>query len=336
MSNPHVVKASSPPPETLWTRNRSLVILAVIFAALPFVLPYPALANEIMLFALAAVAFDLLVGYTGIMMFCQASFFGTGVYVTSLTLLHLSGNIFLAIFLGVSAATVLACIFGYMISMRSGSYAVLLSLAFNELIYFVAYQWSSVTGGDDGLTGITRPNLGIPGFSEISLQSAEAYYFFSYALFLIAVFIIRRITESPFGKILTGIRENEARVAAVGYNPYLYKLMAIMIGGLFMGLAGSLYAMYICFAHIHNVHFETSGNIVMMVLIGGMGTLYGPIAGAFVIVLASDIVSALWARWQMLMGVMFVFFVLFARGGIWSLVNKAGERLGTVLFPKNT
>ncbi len=299
-----------------------MIILTAIFILLPFILPYPALAVEIMLFALAAVAFDLCVGYTGVMMFCQASFFGTGVYATSLTVLHLTENIFVAISLGVLAATILAAVIGFMISIRSGSYSVLLSLAFNELIYFIAYQWSGVTGGDDGLTGVRRHNIGIPGLFELDIQPTLSYYFFALVFFIISVWLIRRITFSPFGKILLAIRENEGRAQAVGYNIRLYKTLAVMIGGLFMGLAGSLYSMYIQFAHIHNVHFETSGNIVMMVLIGGMGTLFGPIVGAFLIVSGSDIASALWDRWLFIMGLLFIFFVLFARGGVWSLLEK--------------
>jgi branched-chain amino acid transport system permease protein len=310
--------------------NRAIFVLAAVFGLLPFVLPYTALANEIMLFALAAVAFDLCVGYTGVMMFCQASFFGTGVYVTSLVLLHLTSNIFLAIFLGVLVPTLMAVLIGYMASLRSGSYSVLLTLAFNEMIYFIAFQWSSVTGGDDGLTGIKRPNLEIPGLFTIDLQSSLAYYFFAFVFFIAAVAIMRRITFSPFGKILQAVRENEERAAAIGYNTRLYKMSVFALGGLFMGLAGSLYSMYICFAHIHNVHFETSGNIVMMVLIGGMGTLFGPVVGAFLIVMASDLISALWERWLFVMGVLFIFFVLFARGGIWGMLQNLSAR-----FAKN-
>jgi branched-chain amino acid transport system permease protein len=139
---------------------------------------------------------------------------------------------------------------------------------------------------------------------------------------MIAVFILRRITFSPFGRILQAIRENEERAQAIGYNVRYYKMLVFVIGGLFMGLAGSLYSMYICFAHIHNVHFETSGNILMMVLIGGMGTLFGPMIGAFLIVLASDVASAIWERWLFIMGVLFIFFVLFARGGIWGMLQN--------------
>lgn len=296
--------------------------MAVVFAVLPFILPYKALACEIMLFALAAVAFDLCLGYTGVMMFCQASFFGMGVYVAALTLLHLTPNIFASIFLGALAAAILSLVVGYLATALSGSYSVLLTLAFGEMIYFIAYQWSSLTGGDNGLTGIKRPNIDFFGLFTIDLQSSQAYYFFVYFFFIASIFVIRRITFSPFGKILLAIRENESRAQAIGYNTRLYKMAVFVIGGLFMGLAGALYSTYICFAHIHNVHFETSGNIVMMVLTGGMGTLFGPMVGAFIIVLASDVASALWDRWMLIMGCLFIFFVLFARGGIWGLVEK--------------
>lgn len=305
----------------------STLILALIFAVLPFILPYPALATEIMIYALAAVAFDLCLGYTGMMMFCQASFFGTGVYTTALTLIHFSPNIFVAIFLGILAASILAVIFGYMATRRAGSYMVLLTLAFNELIFFIAYQWQSVTGGDDGLTGVPRPNLEIPGIISINLQPSLHYYYFAFFIFLISFIIIKRITISPFGKVIQGIRENETRAQSIGYNTRLFKLTVFGIGGMFMGLAGSLYAMFLTFAHIHNVAFDTSGNIVLMELIGGMGSLFGPIIGAFIIVVASDIASAYWARWPLILGVVCIVFVLFARGGVWGMLRILAERI---------
>ncbi|RLB26546.1 MAG: branched-chain amino acid ABC transporter permease [Deltaproteobacteria bacterium] len=305
----------------------STLILALIFAVLPFTLPYPALATEIMIYALAAVAFDLCLGYTGLMMFCQASFFGTGVYTTALTLIHFSPNIFIAIFLGILASTILAVIFGFMATRRTGSYMVLLTLAFNELIYFIAYQWQSVTGGDDGLTGVPRPNLEIPGLLSIDLQPSLHYYYFAFFIFLISFIIIKRITISPFGKVIQGIRENEIRAQSIGYNTRLFKLIVFAIGGMFMGLAGSLYAMFVTFAHIHNVAFDTSGNIVLMELIGGMGSLFGPIIGAFVIVVASDVASAYWERWPLILGIICIVFVLFARGGIWGMLRILTERI---------
>jgi branched-chain amino acid transport system permease protein len=306
--------------------HRSIVILAGVLAILPFVLPYTALATEIVIFSLAAVAFDLCLGYTGIMMFCQASFFGTGVYVTALTLIHWVPNIFVAMFLGVFAATILAMIFGFMATRRAGSYMVLLTLAFNELTYFVAYQWKGLTGGDDGLTGVFRPNLEIPRILSINLQPSLNYYYFALVVFLLSFIIIKRITLSPFGRVLQGIRENESRAQSIGYNTRLFKLAAFAVGGMFMGLAGSLYTMYITFAHIHNVAFDTSGSIVLMELIGGMGTLFGPIVGAFLIVVASDVASAYWERWPIILGIVCIVFVLFARGGIWGMIRSLGDR----------
>ncbi len=317
--------------KTVFPRSDKFMTLGILTALviMPLILPYHALGTEIVLFALAAVAFDLCIGYTGVMMFCQASFFGTGVYVTALTLLHFSQNIFVAVLFGVTAAMILALLFGWLASSRSGSYSVLLTLAFNELIYFIAYQWSDVTGGDDGLTGIPRPNLEIPGVFSIDIQSSFSFYVFAAIVFFVCFVTIRRITLSPFGSVLKGIRENEIRTQAVGYNVRLYKVAVFVLGGFFMGLAGSLYCMHINFAHIHNVHFETSGNIVMMVLIGGMGTLVGPFIGSFLIMTASEFASTLWDRWLLIQGIVFVFFVLFARGGIWGIVSSWKQGSGS-------
>jgi branched-chain amino acid transport system permease protein len=190
------------------------------------------------------------------------------------------------------------------------------------MIYFIAFQWSALTGGDNGLTGIKRPDLELFGLATVSLQSSLAFYFFCLVFFIFSFCLIRRITRSPFGKVLLAIRENEQRAQAIGYNTRIFKITVYVLGGAFMGLAGSLYCMYICFAHIHYVNFEISGNIVMMVLTGGMGTLFGPVVGASIIVLASDLASALWDRWMIVMGALFIFFVLFARGGIWGFYEN--------------
>jgi branched-chain amino acid transport system permease protein len=308
--------------KTLLKDNCGFIVLAIVFSLLPFVLPYKALATEVLIFALAVIAFDLLLGYTGVMMFCQASFFGTAVYATALSIIHLKASLFPAILAGVAAASLLALIFGFFATLRKGSYSVLLTLAFNEMIFFIAYQWKSVTGGDDGLRGITRPPLEIPGLLSLPLDTELRFYFLALVFFLFSFFIIKRIIDSPFGKVLVAIRENESRAEAIGYNTRIYKLISFEICGIFIGLAGALYVLFLNFAHISNVAFDTSGNIVMMTLIGGIGTLFGPIVGAFLVVLASEKASALWARWPLILGVIFVLFVLFARGGIWGLLTS--------------
>jgi len=312
---------------TVFREYYSVLILAGLFTMLPFVLPYPALATEVVVFSLAAVAFDLCLGYAGVMMFCQAAFFGTGVYATALTLVHLSQNIFVAIFAGILAGALMAFIIGFICTRRTVTYMVLMTLAFGELVYFIAYQWQSLTGGDDGLRGSIRPNLEIPGVFAIDLQPALNFYFFALAVFILSFCFIKRISISPFGKVLQAIRENEMRADAIGYNMQWYKIAVFTIGGLFMGLAGSVYCMFVTFAHIANVGLEVSAKIIVMDLVGGMGTLFGPVIGAFIFVVTSDIASAYWDRWLIILGVLCIVFVLFARGGIWVFLRNLSERL---------
>jgi branched-chain amino acid transport system permease protein len=312
-------------------KNASVLIMASIFLILPFILPYTALATEVLIFALATIAFDLLLGYTGIMMFCQASFFGSGAYIAGLLIHHFQPNIFLCMGASIAGAALLSLLFGYMATQRAGSYCVLLTLAFNELIFFIAYQWKTLTGGSDGLRDIPRPSLEIPGILKVSLLSETHFYFFALFFFIVSFILIRKITESPFGKILQGIRENETRAQAIGYNTQLFKIAAFVIGGAFMGLAGSLYAMFMNFVDINHVAFDTSGKIVMMELIGGMGTLFGPILGAGIVTLASDIANAYWERWLLILGVVFVAFVLFARGGVWGMMENLEGRMKILL-----
>ena len=297
------------------------LLLGGILVVFPFILPYPGLATEILIYALAAVAFDLCLGYTGVILLCQASFFGAGVYATGLTLIYVSSNIFVAILFGMLVSTCLAVMIGFLATRRAHAYMVLLTLAFNEMVYFVAYEWKSVTGGDDGLRGIVRPNLDIPGILSINLQTSIHYYYFVFFVFLMCFIVIRRITISPFGRILQGIRENEVRAQSIGYNTRFFKIIVIAIGGMFMGIAGSLYSMFIAFAHIHNVGFNTSIMILLMTIIGGMGTLFGSVIGAFIMVVAADTASAYWERWPVILGAICILIVLFARGGIWSMMQ---------------
>jgi branched-chain amino acid transport system permease protein len=206
---------------------------------------------------------------------------------------------------------------------RSGLYFIMLTFALNQLFYFVAYQWTSVTGGEDGMQGVPRPSLGFD-FSNPML-----YYAFVSALFLLALWAMKRIVESPLGRILQAIRENEVRAAAVGYNVPRFKLLAFVIGGAFSGLAGVLYAMLFGIVPLEAISFVFSGNVVFATLIGGSGSLYGPIIGSFVFIWLSESMSVVWERWPLLLGVAFVIVVLFFRGGVveaWSrLVTKFGQ-----------
>jgi branched-chain amino acid transport system permease protein len=187
----------------------------------------------------------------------------------------------------------------------------MLTFALNQLFYFIAYQWTTVTGGEDGMPGIPRPVL-----LGIDFRDPLNYYVFVSVVFLTALWLMKRVVESPLGRILQAIRENEVRAEAVGYNVARFKLLAFVIGGAFSGVAGVLYAMLFGIVPLEAISFVFSGNVVFATLIGGSGSLYGPIIGSFVFIWLSESVSLLWARWPLLLGVAFVIVVLFLRGGV--------------------
>jgi len=287
----------------------SLAVLAAVFL-LPLVVRH-AIGSEIWIFAIFGLGLNLLLGYTGLLSFGQATFFGSAAYVAGWLLKNHGINAFAALGIGVAVGAASAALVGYLCVKRSGLYFIMLTFALNQLFYFVAYQWTSVTGGEDGMPGVPRP-----AFFGIDFKDPRNYYVFVSALFLGSLWIMRRIVGSPLGKILQGIRENEMRAEAVGYNVARFKLLAFVIGGAFSGLAGVLYAMLFGIVPLEAIGFVASGNVVFATLIGGSGSLYGPIIGSVVFIWLSESVSTLWARWPLLLGVAFVAVVLFFRGGV--------------------
>ncbi len=288
---------------------RTIAILAAI-AVLPLVVR-PAIATEIWIFAIFGLGANLLMGYTGLLSFGQATFFGSAAYVAGYLLKHYGLNVFAALGAGIGVGAVSALLVGYLCVQRSGIYFIMLTFALNQLFYFIAYQWTTVTGGEDGMPGIPRPEL-----FGIDFKNPMAYYVFVSVLFLVTLWVMKRLVESPLGKILVAIRENEVRAEAVGYNVPRFKLAAFVLAGAFSGVAGVLYAMLFGIVPLEAISFVFSGNVVFATLIGGSGSLYGPIIGSFVFIWLSESVSTLWARWPLLLGVAFVIVVLFFRGGV--------------------
>ena len=286
-----------------------LLLLAAV-ALLPFVVR-PVIATEIWIFAIFGLGLNLLLGYTGLLSFGQSTFFGSAAYVAGWLLKHYAINVFFALGIGVAVGALSAALVGYLCVQRSGLYFIMLTFALNQLFYFIAYQWTSVTGGEDGMHGIPRPE-----FLGIDFSDPLNYYVFISLAFLASLWIMKRIVESPLGKILQAIRENEVRAEAVGYNVPRFKLLAFVIGGAFSGLAGVLYAMLFGIVPLEAISFVFSGNVVFATLIGGSGSLYGPIIGSIVFIWLSESVSVIWARWPLLLGVAFVIVVLFFRGGV--------------------
>ncbi|HEY5900219.1 MAG TPA: branched-chain amino acid ABC transporter permease [Burkholderiales bacterium] len=294
-----------------------LAVLASIIL-LPLVVR-PAIASEIWIFAIFGLGLNLLLGYTGLLSFGQSTFFGSAAYVAGFLLKHYGINVFLALGVGVGVGAVSALLVGYLCVQRSGLYFIMLTFALNQLFYFIAYQWTSVTGGEDGMPGIPRP----PVFG-LRVDEPLLYYAFVSLFFLLSLWAMKRIVESPLGKILQAIRENEVRAEAVGYNAPRFKLLAFVVAGAFSGLAGVLYAMLFGIVPLESIGFVFSGNVVFATLIGGSGSLYGPVIGSFIFIWLSESVSVLWARWPLLLGVAFIIVVLFLRGGVveaWSRFN---------------
>ena len=296
--------------------NRTTTAILLSIFLLPLVVRH-AIATEIWIFAIFGLGLNLLLGYTGLLSFGQSTFFGSAAYVAGWLLKHYAINVFLALGVGVAVGAVSALLVGYLCVQRSGLYFIMLTFALNQLFYFSAYQWTSVTGGEDGMAGIPRPAL-----LGIDFRDPLNYYIFVSVLFLISLWLMKRIVESPLGRILQAIRENEVRAEAVGYNVPRFKLLAFVIGGAFSGLAGVLYAMLFGITPLEAISFVFSGNVVFATLIGGSGSLYGPIIGAFVFIWLSESVSVLWARWPLLLGLAFVIVVLFFRGGVVEAWNR--------------
>jgi branched-chain amino acid transport system permease protein len=287
-----------------------ILALVVSIVLLP-ILVRPAIATEIWIFAIFGLGANLLIGYTGLLSFGQATFFGSAAYVAGYLLKHYGLNVFAALGAGVGVGAVSALLVGYLCVQRSGIYFIMLTFALNQLFYFIAYQWTSVTGGEDGMPGIPRPAL-----AGIDFGNPIAYYAFVSVLFLLSLWVMKRIVDAPIGRILQAIRENEVRAEAVGYDVPRFKLAAFVIAGAFSGVAGVLYAMLFGIVPLEAISFVFSGNVVFATLIGGSGSLYGPIIGAFAFIWLSESVSLLWARWPLLLGVAFVIVVLFLRGGV--------------------
>ena len=297
------------------------ILLAIILLPL---LVRPAIASEIWIFAIFGLGLNLLLGYTGLLSFGQSTFFGSAAYVAGYLLKHYAIGLPLALGVGIAVGALSALLVGYLCVQRSGLYFIMLTFALNQLFYFVAYQWTSVTGGEDGMPGIPRPAL-----FGIGLGDPLRYYILVSALFLLALWLMKRIVESPLGKILQAIRENEVRAEAVGYHVPRFKLLAFVLGGAFSGAAGVMYAMLFGIVPLEAIGFVFSGNVVFATLIGGSGSLYGPIIGSFVFIWLSESMSVVWARWPLLLGVAFVIVVLFFRGGVveaWSRLWRFSKR----------
>lgn len=303
-------------------------IAIIMIALMPLVIPSATLATEILIFAMAALACNLLLGYTGLLSFGQGIFFGSGAYLSSIVMIHWNFGLWSALLTAVIAGAVLAAIVGVLAIRRAGIYFVMLTLAFSQMSYFVAYTLSDWTGGDNGLLDVPRPSLTVFGYQLSDLTSSYAFYAFVAVLFLLIFLFARRVIFSPFGTTLVAIRENENRASSVGYSTNQFKILAFVLSGAITGLAGALYAMLLNFAPLSNIDLQMSESILIMTIIGGTGSLIGSLFGAGAIVLIGDVLSAFWPRWMIALGVILILVVLFMPSGLWGGIESVVKRIG--------
>ena len=307
------------------------VIVGLAFAALailPLFAPQPffvTVLTQAAIFAIAAMSLDLLLGYTGLASFGQAAFFGLGAYAAGLVSVHYTASLPITLGAAVAVAGMAALICGALAIRTSGIYFIFLTLALSQLVFAVAYKWQSLTGGDDGLPGIPRPSLGMLD-SFIDLGNHRVFYVFTLVATVLVFILLRAILASCFGSVLTGIRENPGRMMAIGYNIQLYKIVAFLISGMLTGLAGALFAYQFQLVTPEQAYWQTSAILMIMVVLGGSGSLIGPIIGAVVIIILQNVVSSYTDRWASLMALMFIGVVMFARGGIWGLLTQSLDR----------
>jgi branched-chain amino acid transport system permease protein len=285
------------------------ILLALAIAG-PFFL-YPQFLMRALCLALFASAFNLLLGYVGLLSFGHAAFFGFAAYVAGHAAKVWGLTPEFAIILGTLSAAALGLVFGGLAIRRQGIYFAMVTLALAQMLYFFCVQ-APFTHGEDGIQAIPRGAL----FGLIDLNDSLTMYYFVLALFVICFLIIQRTIHSPFGQILKAIRENEPRAISLGYNADRYKLMAFVISAALAGVAGTLFALVFQIATLNNVHWHTSGEVVLMTLLGGMGTVLGPTVGAFLVASIQQYLAGFGALVSIFQGVIFVFCVLLFRRGI--------------------
>lgn len=291
--------------------NRILFIVMLVAGLTAPLFAYPVFVMDLLCFALFACAFNLLLGYVGLLSFGHAAFFGGAAYITGYVTKEWGFTPLLGILAGTGFAMVLGTAFGFLAIRRQGIYFAMVTLALAQIIYFLALQMP-FTGGENGLQGIPRGHL----FGLIDLNNSLTMYYFVFAIFLIGFGIIYRTINSPFGEVLQAIRENESRALSLGYDVDRFKLLAFVISATLAGLAGATKAIIFQFAALTNAHWQTSGEVILMTLVGGLGTVFGPVVGAITVGALSHELSAFGSWVQVILGTIFVVCVMVFRRGI--------------------
>ena len=303
-------------------------VVLTLLAVAPLVLPpfWQRFVTEILVWGLLAMSSDILIGYTGMVSFGHSAFFGLGMYGAAAALLTIRPpSLWLAIVYGLVGAGVVAVFVAYFATRLRDIYFGISTLVFSQIFYIIIFTWTEVTGGENGLN-FRQPPLSLPGVGRVAF-TAVTFHWFVLAVVTLSYLVVRRITRSPFGMVLQSIRENEPRTRAIGYHVERYKMVAVMLSGLFAGLAGVLYAIQNKFAAPDFVFFVVSGEVVIFNVMGGIGTLVGPFAGAAFFLLLREGVSRYFTEYYLIpVGILFILMIIFLPQGLLGFLRRPLNR----------
>jgi branched-chain amino acid transport system permease protein len=310
--------------------NGPIALTCVLLLSLPFWIEsvglYQYLGVEIIIWMIYALGFNLLLGLSGLPSFGHGAYFGIGAYAFGLFQLHAFENLWLGLLVAIAAGLLAGAGVACFLSHRRGIYFALMTIAFGQVFWFTAIKWHSVTGGEDGLLNIPRPDATL-GPIDLALADNQALFFFAFVIFVLVLLALWRLVHSPFGKALAAIRQNELRASFIGYHVWLYKWLVFTLSAAIAGLAGGLFAMAQQSAYPDVMSLHASGFVVMMVLIGGgMVSFWGPVIGTAVFFVARDVLGALTETWVLWYGLLFMAVVLFKPEGIAGMLQDLRPR----------
>jgi branched-chain amino acid transport system permease protein len=309
-----------------WSERTGDIVVWALLLSAPFWLPliggYVELGTRVVIFALAAMALNFLLGYTGVLSFGHAAYFGLGAYGTALTIKYLVPSTPVGMLAGIVLGTVAAAIIGPMIVRLRGVYFAMCTIAFGQVFYFIAFQWFSLTGGDDGVSAWHRIPIDF-GFATLDiLNSNKALYYFALAVFGVCAAAMAFLLRSPFGRTLLAIRENERRARFLGIPVDQHIWMSWVVSCFFVSIAGTLYALLNDFVDPRALRWDQSGTFVIMTVLGGMRSFWGPLIGAAIYLVLQDYISSHTENWMSFIGAFFVLIVLFFPRGVLGIIRR--------------
>jgi len=283
------------------------------------------LATQMLIYGILAMSLDILLGYTGLSSFGHAAFFGAAGYVVAILATRYKMGFASCLVSGVAVTTFISAIFGLLVAHASGVYFLIITLALGMTLWGLGFRWVTMTGGDNGISGIPRPDLGLP----LSLKDPLTFYYFILVFFLVCLLLMTLFVRSPFGHSLKGVRESESRMRVLGYHTWLHKYLSYIAAACFGSIAGVLWAYFDGFISPYNMDLTASIEIILMVILGGPGTLVGPALGAGIIVFLKNFISAYTQRWLLILGTIYILTIFYAPQGLVNLLKdwlKGGQK----------